>query len=94
MNKFNVQKVWQQYLNRYTDGPVTHETEWSRLIDWLDENVGWVINEHIAPLPVMGQGWRIDTGVVKDPESEYPRHGVWLEIDDDMLAIQYKLAKE
>jgi hypothetical protein len=87
--KFDIQETWSAFFS----GRAGKE-KCLDLLEWLDEYVGWRMSDSIHVLPIMGRGWRIESGVVQKPDSQYPSFGVWLEIDDDTCAVQYKLAFE
>lgn len=84
--KFDINEIWRKKHYR------VETTSFKEIIDWLDENVGWNMSDNMNVLPIWGQGWRIEGGVTKLDDSDYPRYVISLEIDDDTLAVQYKLA--
>jgi hypothetical protein len=95
--KFDVGSAWTRYNHRHIniDDLFDRENcEWIKLVKWLDENVGWLISEHFATLPIMGRGWRIEPAITQRKDSDFKSWGVWLEIDDDTSALQYKLTFE
>jgi hypothetical protein len=63
-------------------------TDYSEMIGWLDENIGWAITENNRFLPYYGHGWRIDI----DRSGDERVSGICLTIDDDTAALMYKLA--
>jgi hypothetical protein len=84
---FDISEYWRKYNYRRGDN-----TKFLDLMEWLDEYVGWSLSDNHSVLPIMGRGWRIETGMHKTDDSEYPHFCILLTIDDDTLAVQYKLA--
>jgi hypothetical protein len=87
--KFDIKETW----NHFFSGGIRKQ-KFLDLLEWLDDNVGWLMSDSIHVLPIMGRGWRIESGIYQDPDSQYKSFGVWLEIDDDTVAVLFKLAFE
>jgi hypothetical protein len=87
--KFDIHTKWSSFFSGGKG-----KADFLDVLEWLDEYVGWTLTDSIHVLPIMGSGWRVESGVISNPDSQYPYFGVWLEIDDDTFAVQYKLAFE
>jgi hypothetical protein len=83
---FDISDLWRRYNIVRGDNP-----QFINLMEWLDDHVGWCLTDNTHVLPIMGRGWRIECGMYKSNDSEYPHFCIMLEIDDDTLAVQYKL---
>lgn len=52
---------WSSY---YQDGP-SRVLEWDdkyEIIDWMNENIGYLASSGVSTLPIIGRGWRIEEG--------------------------------